>query len=213
VRLNDFGIKRDIKVIPWGADPSMFSFSYKQRGEILEVLHVANIHPVKDQPTLLRAFALVLKKKPARLRIFGLDCMNGEMKKLCSELGIEKHVWFEGVVRYEELPKYYKTANLMLHTSLSEAQCMALTEAVATGVLIAGTKVGLLYEIGEKCGLSVEVGDYEGLAKKVLYLCEKPDEWNRKVEGAKSWSDNHSFDWTIKKLTELLLTVSKTLKD
>lgn len=208
-KLRNFSIDRDIKVIPWGADPAMFTFSQKQKGEILNVIHVANIHPVKDQVTLLRAFERILKRKPARLKIFGLDCMDGAMHKLCIELGIQEHVDFEGVIRYEHLPKYYETAHLMLHTALSEAQCMALTEAAATGVLIAGTRVGLLYEIGEDSGIAVQVRDFEDLAEKVLDLLDKPDEWNRRVKNAKAWSDDHSLDWTINKLTDLLLMFPK----
>lgn len=203
-KLVGFGITRDIRVIPWGADSSMYSFRQKPRHSTLNVIHVSHINPVKDQPTLLKAFALIVQKQPARLKIFGLDCMEGSMQRLCVELGIENLVEFAGMVPYHEMPQHYHEADIMLHTSWSEAQCMALTEAAACGVLLAGTKVGFLHDLGEEGGITIDVGDYENLATKVLNVLNNPVEWNRKTENAKHWSQMHTFDWTVKELTAIL---------
>jgi glycosyltransferase involved in cell wall biosynthesis len=206
-KLIGFGINRDIRVIPWGADPTMYQFSVKKSQGVLEVIHVAHLNPVKDQTTLLKAFSKIAKKTPARLRIFGLDCKDGiiqNLQALCIEEGIEDKVEFRGVVPYQEMPDHYKNSDLMLHTSLSEGQCMALTEAAACGVLMAGTKVGFLYDLGEEYGVAVDLGDYENLARKVLALLDNPTEWNRKVENARVWSARHDFQWTVNELTLLI---------
>lgn len=202
--LEAFGIYRDLRVIPWGVDSSVYAFSVRSVGQILRVIHVGHINPVKDQMTLLKAFALIRKKIPTTMKWFGLDCMQGSMQKFSSELGIDRDIEFMNMVPYLDMPQYYQEADIMLHTSLSEGQCMALTEAAATGVLMAGTNVGLLWDLGEQCGITVKTGDYESLANQVLDLVARPAEWKIRTERARAWSQNHTFDWTVRELTTVL---------
>ena len=108
------------------------------------------------------------------------------------------------VVPYADMPHHYQETDLMLHTSLSEGQCMALTEAAASGVLMAGTRVGLLWDLGERCAIVVEPGDFAGLADQVLDILPRTAEWRDKVESARKWSAGHSFDWTVNEFTSLI---------
>jgi glycosyltransferase involved in cell wall biosynthesis len=89
---------------------------------------------------------------------------------------------------------------------------MALTEAAACGVLLAGTKVGLLYDLGERCGIVVETGDFEELSSKVLAIIRDDERWNNKVQQAKSWSEAHDLSWTVNKLVSLLNDLSTPSK-
>lgn len=196
-QLLNYGVKKSITIIPWGVETSLYKFAPTKREAVLHVIHVGHLTPVKDQTTLLKTLALVAKRYPVELRIFGVDCMNGAIQKLCSELGIEKSVQFLDMIPYHEMPGQYAWADIMLHTSLSEGQSMALTEAAACGVLLAGTQVGLLYDLGEDCGITVEVGNFEGLASKVLSTLDDPESWNGKIQRAKSWSEAHDLSWTV----------------
>ncbi len=203
-RLKSFGITRPIRVVSWGADATMYSFTEKKLNDVLQIIHVAHINPVKDQFTMIRAFSLIRKSRPAKLKIFGLDTMNGALHKFCHELGLDDDVEFHGVVPYYEMPAHFKEANVMLHTSLSEGQCMALTEAAACGVLMAGTRVGILHDLGDECGVAVDVGDHGGLTTKVLALLDNPVELRRRIENARKWSQYHDFNWTVQELSKLL---------
>lgn len=203
-RLKGFGITRDIKVIPWGADATMYKFSEKSIQGVLECIHVGHVNPVKDQYTLLRAFSLIRKNRPSKLRIYGVDTMDGAIHKFSHELGIQADVEFCNVVPYYEMPKCYERSHVMLHTSLSEGQCMALTEAAACGVLMAGTRVGILYDLGNEYGAVVDVGDHESLAKNVLAVIDNPTEYKRMIENARIWSEQHDFEWTLREITQLL---------
>jgi glycosyltransferase involved in cell wall biosynthesis len=205
VQLNTFGIKRSICVLPWGADASQYTFETKnQNDDVIHFIHVGHLSPVKDQATLLKAFALINKSQPSELHIFGTDCMNGEIQRLGRDLGIEKNVAFLDMVPYHEMPNHYRWADIMLHTSLSEGQSMALTEAAASGVLMAGTPVGLLYDLKDAGGITVDPGDYEALAKKVLYVLKDRVAWNRNIHHARAWSEEHSLEWTTKELAKQL---------
>ncbi|MBK5277345.1 MAG: glycosyltransferase family 4 protein [Bacteroidia bacterium] len=203
-RLKYFGITRDICTIPWGADASMYPFAEKQKSEVLQVIHVGHINPVKDQCTLLRAFAIIRRNRPAKLKIFGTDTMRGAIHRFCNELEIQEDVEFYNIVLYNEMPGHYEQADVMLHSSLSEAQCMALTEAAACGVLMAGTRVGILHDLGNEYGVVVDVGDHEGLANGVLSCIDNPEECRRRIENARVWSEQHDLEWTVKQLSTLL---------
>jgi glycosyltransferase involved in cell wall biosynthesis len=197
--LAKYGIDRTI-VIPWGAESKSFRFSIRKKDDVLYVIHVGHLSLVKDQATLLRAFAIISKNHPCELRIFGEDVMNGAMQKLAEELGIEQQVQFSGMIPYYKMPEHYEWANIMLHTSIVEGQSMALTEAAACGVLLAGTRVGLLHDLAEDGGIAVDVGDYQALASKVLAIIGDEKSWNEKVKFARQWAETHDLDWTIDQL-------------
>jgi glycosyltransferase involved in cell wall biosynthesis len=201
------GINRTIHVIPWGADRSMYKFVGKTRHTVLNFIHVGHLSPVKDQGTLLRAFAGIVRHHAAELRIFGEDVLNGEMQRLCAELQIEKHVQFRDIIAYVDMPEQYAWADIMLHTSLSEGQSMALTEAAACGVLLAGTRVGLLYDLGDEYAITVEPGDHQALASKLITFLSKPIEWERKIQLARKWSQDHDLRWTVSEINKLLLSL------
>jgi glycosyltransferase involved in cell wall biosynthesis len=203
-KLQGFGVRKKMTTIPWGADKEMYRFREKQIEYPIQFIHVAHINPVKDQPTLLRAFQLISQAVPSRLKMFGLDTMDRAMHKLADELGIQHMIEFIDMVPYHEMPAHFANAHIMLHTSLSEAQCMALTEAAATGVLMAGTNVGILHDLGESCGIVVDVGDYQSLAEKVIAIIKNRSEWKRRVDNARAWSSSHDLDWTVKTLRDYL---------
>jgi len=198
-QLSTYGIT-EIKIIPWGTDKSLFKFISKNRNTTLHMIHIAHLTPVKDQATLLKTFAIITKQCSAELKIFGVDCMNGSIQKMSKELGVENQVQFLEMVSYEQMPELYRWADVMLHTSISEGQSMALTEAAATGVLMAGTTVGLLHDLGEACGVTVEVGDFKGLAKKVLNIRNDQKSWDEKIQNARKWTESHDLQWTIDEL-------------
>jgi glycosyltransferase involved in cell wall biosynthesis len=203
-QLQKFGFRRELVVIPWGADPSLFPYYEHKTGKPLKILHVGNLVPVKDQLTLLKAFIIIRRTYPAQIRMIGTDLLQGALQNFCRESGIWKDVEFLEMQPYHRMPAHYEWADLMLHTALSEGQCMALTEAAATGVLVAGTRVGLLHDLGEESAVTVETGDHEGLAAKILGLLADRKAWDQKIGNARKWSAEHDLGWTADQLTRLL---------
>jgi glycosyltransferase involved in cell wall biosynthesis len=208
-QLSTFGIN-DIKIIPWGVERNAYKFTNKKHDSSLHIIHVAHLSPVKDQVTLIKAFALIAKQRAAELKIFGEDFLKGSIQRLCRELRVENQVEFLHVIPYHQMPEQYAWADMMLHTSISEGQSMAITEAAASGVLLAGTRVGLLHDLGEGCGIVVDVGDYETLASKVLDLIDDNKKWDQKVQNARHWTETHDMLWTIKELETQLNSIWKS---
>ncbi|HEV8515102.1 MAG TPA: glycosyltransferase [Cyclobacteriaceae bacterium] len=207
-QLSPYGVK-EIKIIPWGVKKDDYKFIEKKLSSTLHVIHVAHLTPVKDQTTLIKAFALIAKQRPAQLRIFGEDFLKGSIQKLCKELGVENQVEFLHVIPYHQMPEQYAWADVMLHTSISEGQSMAITEAAASGVLLVGTRVGLLHDLGEDCGIVVDIGDYTALASKVLSLLDDNKKWQQKIQNARQWVETHDLSWTTNELVQQLNSVIK----
>jgi len=203
--LKKHGLKRaDIAVIPTGTTEA-FSDLFKPKTLNLPIrfLHVANLTEVKDQITLLKAFRIISTNINARLRIIGPDYMNGKIQQTADQLGIAEHVTFLGYVHQEAILEHYAWAHMMLHTSLYEGQALVVNEAAASGVVVCGTRVGLIADLEDSCTIAVATGDHQGLAKKVLDLLNNPSQFVRLQTNAHTWAANHNLDWTVKRYTEV----------
>ena len=91
----------------------------------------------KDHATLLRAFALVLQRMPARLLILGNGPLQPELEQLAAELGIAEHVRFAGFV-VNPLP-YFRRAAAFVLSSRYEGFGNVLIEAMACGTPVITT--------------------------------------------------------------------------
>ncbi|MEX2231748.1 MAG: glycosyltransferase [Cyclobacteriaceae bacterium] len=200
--LQKFGLKRnDIKFIPLGVDPLLFKFLNKPIGNPVQFLHIANLHPVKGQVTLLNAFKIISDRISCHLTIIGEGILEKKIKSLAEELKINHKIIFHDPFPYETLPAFYHQADILLHTSLSEGQAMVVLEAMSCGVLVCGTRVGLLYDLQECC-ISVPVGDYESLATETLELISAPKRMNAIRQRAYNWATEHPIEWSVEKIKE-----------
>ncbi|GHN00392.1 hexosyltransferase [Cytophagales bacterium WSM2-2] len=202
--LHKAGLRRNLSVIPWGVDADMFLYKEKSFNNPIRFLHVANFHPVKDQITLLKVFSLVHQSVNCTLTLIGEGEEESNIKKLIEELGIQKSVNIVHHMPYTDLPKYYHESDILLHTSLSEGQSEVVTEAMSCGVLVCGTKVGLMYDLPESC-ISVQPKDHEGLAHQILAIINKPAEGNKIRQNARAWTSVHDLTWTVAEIKKLYL--------
>lgn len=200
--LREFGISRVVDIIPFGVDTALFQYEPERfQHPALRCLHVANQTPVKDQETMLRAFAFILGRSSAFLKIIGADFYNGQLKKLCAELGIEKNVSFLGAKAYADIVPYYHESDILLHTSLYEGQGLVFAEAAACGTLIAGTRVGMLADMGDDCGIIVSVGQAQELADKISAVLRRPVTIQKMQAAARKWSTNRNAEYTLAQIS------------
>ena len=193
------GLKRsNIKIIPWGIDTGLFPFHARPIGNPIQFLHIANMHPVKDQTTLLRTFKLISDEVPAQLTIIGEGVLETEVKALAASLNL-KNVTFISPLPYDQLPEYYEKADILLHTSLSEGQSEVVTEAMSSGVVVCGTRVGLMYD-QPTCCVAVDVKDHIALAAETLAIIRDEKRFRQIQKHAVEWATTHSILWTVEKL-------------
>lgn len=208
--LRRFSFKRkQVEIIPFGAEKEKFKYSRIHLTPPIQFLHVANLTEVKDQKTLLLAFKKISRKMNAQLWIIGPDYLNGEIQAYAKELSITNQVQFLGYVLHERLPEYYAKSHIMLHTSFFEGQGVVFAEAAASGVVVCGTQVGLIADLGEDCAISFQVGQYQELAEKVIDLLQDKKRFEELRSNAKYWADKHDMDWTVSQYVQLY---EKTLK-
>ena len=140
-----------------------------QPGQSPVVLGTGRLAVQKDFATLIRSFALLRRKRRARLVILGEGPERHNLEALIAELGISPDVCLLG---YEENPhKYMSKAALFVLSSAWEGFGNVLVEALAAGVPVVATDCRdgpreILKTAGR--GRLVTVGDAEGMANQML---------------------------------------------
>jgi len=193
----------DDHVVPIGAEAALFPFEVKRRAP-LRILNVGNLTAVKDQATLLRAFALLPPALDARLRIVGEGSLRGELDALSRELRIADAVELTGAVPFTSMLDHYRWANIFVLTSLSEGQNRALTEAAMCGVLQVSTPVGHIADLGETVAVVVRAGDPRHVADRIVAIAGDAEGWRRRVRDALAWAASHDMAWTVDRLSGIL---------
>ena len=159
------------------------------------VLGTGRLVPQKDFPTLLRAFARVRARRPARLMILGEGKLRAELEALASTLGIAADVTLPGFV---ENPYAYMTraAGFVL-SSAWEGLSNAVIEALACGCPVVSTDCPSgPAEIldGGTYGRLVSVGDDAALAEAIVASLDQPLAPERLRDRARLFSVDHAVE-------------------
>ena len=88
--------RKDFEVIPWGIDTEVFRYVDKPLQNPIRFLHIANLHPVKDQRTMLLAFDKIRKEIPSKLLMIGEGVLEDDLRKLILEFDLRAYVEMMG---------------------------------------------------------------------------------------------------------------------
>jgi glycosyltransferase involved in cell wall biosynthesis len=165
--------------VPLGVDLKSWpprSPIYRDRDRPARLIHVASLNRVKDQSTLLRALAALMKSGLRfEMDIVGDDTLNGEIQALANQLKLSQIVRFHGFLHQRQLRPLLESADLMVHSSRHEAGPLVVLEAAVAGVPTIGTMVGHIAEWAPDAAMSVPVGDWARLAAAIRHLLEDED--------------------------------------
>jgi glycosyltransferase involved in cell wall biosynthesis len=151
-------------VIPIGVPGELITQTVAPDGPPWRLLHLAHLNPVKEQATLLRAFATIRQSHDAHLDIAGGDAMTGRIQALARELGLSEDVTFHGVQTQGDVRRLLASAHLHLLSSRHEAAGVSILEAAAAGVPTVGTRVGYVADWAPDAAAAVNPGEAAGLA-------------------------------------------------
>ncbi len=204
-QLKNYGVTRDdCEVIPPWVDCSLLHTSPKREpSPPYRFLHIGDINKVKDQATLLRAFSAVSSKVDAVLRIVGRDHLGGALQRLARDLHLEHKVEFPGFVSHREIPAHLSWADILLHSSLHEGGGTAIVEAMASGVVVCGTSVGVLADLRNTCCIAVPPGSHEQLGTEILELLNDRARYLALRTAALLWARWNDLDRAVQRHTAL----------
>ena len=189
--IEEFGIRRDIRVIHNFIDPARPALSRNMcsretfapnREKIL--MHASNFRPVKRTDDVIRVFAGVQELVPARLVLIGDGPDIRKTKQLVSDLGLGDKVHFIG--EQDQLEPLLSCADLFLLPSEQESFGLTALEAMNCGVPVIATDIGGLPElvVDGETGYLFPVGETERMAEAAAaLLCdqEQHEDFGRKA--------------------------------
>lgn len=147
----------------------------KTTNDKADLLFVGRFDVMKGLPDLLQSLALVKRKNgDIRLGLIGGD--GGEspvfedLHRQAKELDLLENIVFHGRVAHEQLVHHYHNATAVVMPSHYESFGLVILEALACGIPVAATRVGIASEVIRSGinGYLAEPGDPESLAKAIV---------------------------------------------
>ncbi len=141
---------------------------------------VGRIQPVKDQASLLHAFAALRKRstllrEQARLALLGGGPLLGEMRELARSLEIDAAVWLPGPS--DQVAEFLRGLDVFVLPSLNEGISNTVLEAMASGLPVLASAVGGNVELVQPglTGALFAPGDRDTLTDWMARCFDDPD--------------------------------------
>jgi len=172
-----------------------------EEGEPPVVLGVGRLTEQKDFATLIRAFALLRRKRDARLLLLGEGRLRAELEQEARILGVSEHVHLPGFV--DNPFSYMARAAVTALSSGYEGLPGVLIQAMACGCPVVSTDCpgGSREILGSgRYGRLVAVGDPEALAAALEATLEAPPA----RAGLRRRAAEFSFDRSVDRYLSLI---------
>lgn len=195
--IESFGRKDNIYTVINTVDTDEFakrvvSLQPSQESNVFRILSVGDMTPNKGYHLLFKALSLVREKYSGKFQVqlVGNEGKYGErLFRLKNQMSLEE-VSFVGKVPYNDIHRYYVSADLFVLSSLKEAFGLVMLEAAVAGLPILGSKyAGGSYELIEigKNGFIVDPNNFEEMAKHIIALmknrevCKQMGEYSKNI--------------------------------
>lgn len=143
--LMGYGVEKPVYVIPTGIEREMFAqtdldtdgkeirrkFGIPEENTVL--ISVGRLAKEKNCGELLYTLSR-FRNKPLTLLMIGDGPCRPELEELSHKLDLEKQVIFAGMVRPEDICRYYHAGDIFVSASTSETQGLTYLEALASGL-------------------------------------------------------------------------------
>lgn len=188
-----------VQVISPGVDLNRFIFSAQseKNPERMELLAVGHLSTRKRVDLAIMILANILRThRNVTLTVVGEGSEKVGLQRLAREIGVSAHVDFVGQIANSAIKRYYQRAHVLISMSQSESFGAVCLEAMASGVVVVGSRVGVFASaIREGInGYAVEPGDYQTAARRIGQLIENSSLLRRmSIEGRRECEQR--FDW------------------
>ena len=177
-----FEIQKDIKVIPNFIDLNRFQHKAQNHFKIAIapnkekiIVHTSNFRKVKRVPDVVKIFAKIIEKIPAKLLLAGDGPERSEVEQLVRELNLKDSVRFLG--KLDAVEEILSVSDLFLLPSETESFGLAALEAMACKLPVISSNAGGIPELNVDgvTGFLNEVGDIDGMAANAIHILENQE--------------------------------------
>jgi phosphatidylinositol alpha-1,6-mannosyltransferase len=143
---------------------------------LMTVSRLDRLGPYKGHDRVIRTLPRVLEQHDTIYLIVGEGDDRPRLESLAVECGVAKNVQFTGSVPTEELPDYYRLADVFVMPSAYEGFGIVFLEAMATGLrVIAGSQDGSRDALCDGAlGTLIDPENGEELASAILAALDNP---------------------------------------
>ncbi len=198
--------RRSIDLWPLGVETGRFHPQESRQVPISGspcLLSVASLVPVKGHETVLEALSGLVSGPHAssfsnlRYHIVGSGPLESALRERASRLRIADQVIFHGPVPHQDLPAFYRAADLLIVGSHFESQCMVALEAAACGTPVIGTATGILPDLADK-SMTVPPADSSLLADAICGALSGPEWLSDEAARQRSWIEQgHTLEKSL----------------
>lgn len=194
-----------IEIIPNGVDtdtyhPGESDIEFEDWDSV--ILYVGPLMERKGLKYLIHAMRDVLKEFPDTGLVLVGSGDRIRLDLLAEDLGVRENIRFTGFVSDNDLPEYYRAADIFVLPSLLEGFGMVLLEAMASGCAIVSTTTSAIPEVVDDAGVLVPPRDAQSLAYELKSLISNPkrrqviqDDCLARAQGRFTWSA--SAEWLV----------------
>ncbi len=207
----------DTKIFKLGSKDPVLQTSLGLREQDKVLIFVGGLdrqHYFKGLEVLLRAVVQMEKSQQhLKLLVVGDGDLRAKYEKQVKQLGIAERVIFLGWINNNELPDYYRLADVFIlpSTASTESFGIVVAEAQACGLPVVvsdwpGVRTTL---VPERTGYLVKPKDDQELTNKVIKILSRPQLQADLARAAAVYAQKYSWDIVIKKLLEIYAGLEK----
>jgi glycosyltransferase involved in cell wall biosynthesis len=194
------GFAGQVEVLPLGYDAELYRAGQQTlAAEELTLLLAGRLVPEKGVTTAVRVLAAVDATRPARLLLVGEGPAAADARSLAAALGVERRLEIRPWLAPTELAELYRETHVLLIPSRAtetwvEQYGRVITEAQASGAVVAGYASGAIAEVAGEPGIIVAPGEFDRLAQRVTAAVSDASEFDRRRDGGLRAVAERSWD-------------------
>lgn len=165
---------------------------------VADFMFAGNLGKGQRIDVIVKAAKRLGRRSDYKIHLVGDGRMRKDLERMAQEFGLENNIVFHGNQKREDMPRFYKMADVLLITlrgnnEVGDTIPGKLQMYMTTGKPILGAINGGAQEvIGEAgCGRCVAAGDDEGLAQLMLHYMAHPHDYDQCGENARTYFMNH----------------------